>query len=267
MSKCVRGDLRCLALVTLVLTLSFIPRLAAAGVLLELPFNGNLAGTQGETPVDASGITFVPGLGGGAALLPTGNMLTYASNLHIDSFVGSLEFVLRPNWNGDDEMNHVFLSWGGSGGMIFGKDAANNLRGVFNRYGENGDPEVGVPGVNVSTWRAGELFYLAYTWSNATKELNLYINGELRSYGTFSIELPLITDTLLQIGGADFQPGNLDGTLDEFRISDVELTPAEIEARYAALGVPEPSGLVLALAGATAICGALSVRGLRVRAT
>jgi hypothetical protein len=46
----------------LVAVLCFCPMFCRAEVLLELPFNGSLNGAQGEVPVEASGISFVPGL-------------------------------------------------------------------------------------------------------------------------------------------------------------------------------------------------------------
>ncbi|MDG3008155.1 LamG domain-containing protein [Paludisphaera mucosa] len=248
------------------LALGLAPDALKADVLLDLSFNGSLQGARGERPVTATGVSFVPGVGGGAARFDDGNQLTYEAAGNIDPFVGTLEFVLRPDWNGDDGRNHVFLTWGGSGGMVFAKDAANNLRGIFNRYGENGDPETGVPGViNVSDWKAGASIYLVYTWDDAAKQLGLYINGRLMSSGAFSFDLPAIAEPLIQIGGNDFQPGNLGGSLDELRISDVALTAAEVEARYAALtAVPEPSSVVLGLCG-LGILGAWTVSARRRR--
>src|SRR5262249_38328623 len=115
---------------------------AAADTIFSLSFENTLAGDQGQIPTQASGVSFVPGVVGSAGFFSNGNVLRYASSGNINSSVGTLDFFLIPNWNGNDGLNHAFLSWGGGGGMIFAKDAANNLRGIFNRFAVGGQPEL-----------------------------------------------------------------------------------------------------------------------------
>ena len=83
-----------------------------ANTLLSLSLESTLNGAQGETPLSASGVSFEPGVSGNAAFFANGNMVTFASGGNIDSLTGTLEFFIRPRWNGNDGLNHNFLSWG-----------------------------------------------------------------------------------------------------------------------------------------------------------
>jgi hypothetical protein len=231
-----------------------------ANTLLYLSFNNTLNGAQGETPTSASNISFVSGVSGQAAFMNSSSALTYAASGNISATQGTLEFFVRPNWNGNDNQEHTFLSWGGGGGMLFSKDAANNLRGIFNRYGESNGPEVGVPGINASSWVAGQTYYLAYTWSNTTKEVQLYINGSLASSTTYVNNLPAVSASNFWVGsdlGAGFSP--LNGSLDELRISSTVRSTAEIQARYSSFispaTAPEPGTWPLLAMGLLPLAG------------
>jgi hypothetical protein len=225
-----------------------------SNTLLFLAFDNSLAGAAGELPASAIGIGFTSGLSGAAATFPAGNILTYAASGNIDSSNGTLEFLVNPTWNGNDAAHHTFLTWGGAGGAVFQKDSANNLRGIFNRFGPGGTGEFGVPSFSIGSWVAGEWHGLAYTWNDSTKSLKLYIDGTLASSGTYSGTLPPIAAADFQIGG-EGPAASLGGSLDSFRISSVERTPAEIAQYYQAV-VPEPAtALLLSLSG-LAFCAA-----------
>jgi hypothetical protein len=219
---------------------------ASAGLIFSLSFDNGLTATPGGDPVTASGVTFVPGVVGNAGFFAPGSVLTYSSAGNINSSIGTLEFFLIPNWNGNDGQNHAFLTWGGGGGMFFEKDAANNLRGIFRRFGVGG-PEVqpfSTP-FNVSSWKAGDTHYLVYTWDDSVKVLNFYLDGELGATASYTGTLPAISATTFQIGG-DNGPGNLDGALDELQIHDNVLSATEISQRFAEItGVPEPASIIL----------------------
>lgn len=221
--------------------------LVDANTLLFLSFDNTLEGAQGEVPVSQSGTSFTSGLSGSAASFPTGSNLTYAATGNINSSIGTIEFLVNPTWNGNDAANHIFLMWGGGGGMVFGKDAANNLRGIFNRFATGGQPEFGTPSFNVSSWQAGQWHGLAYTWNDTTKSLKLYIDGTLTTSTTYSGTLPPIATSTFQIG-ADGASNYLSGSLDSFRISSTERSASEI-TQYFQAAVPEPVASLLFASG------------------
>lgn len=197
--------------------------------LLLLHFDDTLTGVDRETPTQSINFDFRPGIFGAAVFLPQGNQLHYASANNINPVEGSLEFWIKPAWSGNDGQNHHVLRYGAGGGMLIGKDAANNLRIILNRFGGAGG-EVGTA-VNVANWVANEWHHLAFTWSSSARTVNLYVDGRRESKATFSSPLPPISSTSFQLGG-DGNGSYLNAVVDELRISDVERSPQEIAQSF-----------------------------------
>ena len=220
--------------------------------ILELTFDNTLDGVDGETPISSSGITFVDGIRGQAALFDDTATIVYESMSNIDSQVGTLDFVITPTWDGNDQITHEILVWNSlpsdnGGGMVFAKDGANNLRQYFNRFSQGGQTEIGTA-INVNDWVAGESHYVTYSWSAIEERLLQYVDGELVDEQAFpeNYFLPTITRPDFYIGA------NLSASLDELRIFDRELTAAEVQSRYNELfSIPEPSSPLLFLAACT----------------
>ena len=197
--------------------------------LLVLRFDNSITGEQGETPAQAGGISFQPGVAGAGAFFATPNQLLYPSANNINAAEGTFECWIKPNWRGNDFQSYYALQYGLGGGILIGKDGANNLRLILNRFGPGGVPEVGVA-FNVADWQANQWHYLAFTWSNSAKRLNLYIDGVLKAEESFAINLPAINSPTLQIG-ADGEGAYVNAVLDELRISDIRRSAQEIRER------------------------------------
>ncbi len=215
-----------------------------AATLLLLHCNGSLAGAAGESPVAATGTSYTSGMFGQGVLLPTGCQLTYAAANNIVAAQGTLEFWLRPNWNGNDGQDHLAVTWGTWGGILAGKDGGNYWRIIVNRYGPDGTSERGAGLPVGGDWLANQWHHCAFTW-NATR-VQAYVDGVLRAEGDVGFNLPAIASTTFQIGG-EGTSASLNGTLDEVRISSTVRTAAEVLESYArgltftALGVaPDP---------------------------
>jgi len=155
-------------------------------------------------------------------------LVYYNSLANIDETAGTLEFWLKPRWSGNDGQDHYALRFGNGGGMLFGKDGGNYWRSILNRYSPGGVPEQGT-GLGVDDWQANEWHHVAFTWNSDS--LKVYVDGDLKAQSIVSIDLPMVEDTLFQIG-ADGEGGYLDGVVDELRISDIERSDAEIAASY-----------------------------------
>ena len=209
---------------------------ADESTLLLLHCNGTLDGAGGETPTQATGVSFVPGVHGQGAWLQPGNQVYFAVAGNLDPTVGTLELWVRPQWPGNDGENHWALRASGGGGILVGKDGGNYWRSIFNRYAEGGQPEVGA-GFNVSAWPAGEWRHAAFTWSSDS--LKVYVDGSLVADSPVGITLPALVEDVFQLGG-DGTGGYLDAVVDELRVSSVERTASEIAASYAA-GLPGDS--------------------------
>ncbi len=197
--------------------------------LLLLHFNGDLSGAQGEKPVEAQGVAFEPGIFKKGAYFAPGNQVYFPSAGNLSSTEGTLEFWIKPRWNGNDGEGYVVLRFGVGGGMYFAKDGANNWRSIFNRFGV-GSPEVGVA-FNVSAWQANQWHHAAFTWKSDL--LKLYVDGQLLSEFQVPVPLNVVNEPTFQLG-ADFNDYYLDAVIDELRLSDIERSAQEIQASFLA---------------------------------
>ena len=199
--------------------------------LLLLHFNSSLAGVAGEAPTQSSGLSFAPSVAGNGLRVTNGSQLHYAAAGNINATNGTLEFWIKPDWNGNDGQGRVGLRWGDGGGMLFFKDGGDYWRSIANRYGASGGkPEVGVS-LNVSSeWHSNQWHHAAFTWSH--QSLKLYVDGQLRNTAAIN-GLPGVNASTFQIG-ADSTTSYLDAVLDELRISDRERTAEEIQQSFLA---------------------------------
>jgi hypothetical protein len=209
-----------------------------ADTLLLLHFENTLNGAAGESPTQAAGLNFQPGILGAGVSLSAGNQVLYPSADNINATEGSIEFWIKPNWNGNDGQGYVVLHYGGGGGMYIAKDGANNWRLILNRFGSVDGPEAGV-GFNVSHWQANQWQHAAFTWSSGNRRLRLYLNGSLEAQTGLTAPLPSVNSATFQLGAEE---GNyyLNAVVDELRISAIERTQQEI-LEYMALTCPPPN--------------------------
>jgi Concanavalin A-like lectin/glucanases superfamily/Bacterial Ig-like domain (group 2)/CARDB len=197
--------------------------------LLLLHCNGNLSGAQGETPTQAQSVTFETGIFGNGAYFAPGNQVYFPSAGNLSSTAGTLEFWIKPRWNGNDGRDYLVLRFGVGGGMYFAKDGANNWRSILNRFGIN-HPEVGVA-FNISTWQANQWHHAAFTWRSDS--LKLYLDGQLLRESRVTVPLTVVNEPTFQLG-ADFSSYYLDAVIDELRISDNMRSNKEVQAGFLA---------------------------------
>jgi hypothetical protein len=200
--------------------------------LLSLGFDNTLSGAQGEAPLVSTGVSFSQGVSGAGLSFPAGNQLFYGSAGNINVTEGTMELWIKPNWNGNDSRHHSIVRHGSTGGMWIGKDSANNLRLILNRYGSAGGSEVDT-GFNIADWRANQWVHVAFTWSNSQKVVRIYVNGVMKSSRTFNQALPAINSDRFQIGG-DGTNSYLDAVIDEIGIYGAALSSDQIALRYQA---------------------------------
>ena len=197
--------------------------------LLILNFDNSPDGNSGEIPIQASGITYQTGVVNAGINLSTGSLLTYQSAQNIDSREGTIDFWIKPSWNGNDNLNHTILSYGYAGGILIAKDGANNLRMMLNRLGYYSGGEIDVS-TNIGSWVSGQWRHVAFTWSNSSKKLRIYVDGQIKNETTLISSLPSLSTTVFQLGGEG--TGNyLNGVLDNLRISSIPRSAEEIAAR------------------------------------
>jgi len=200
-----------------------------ANTSLLLHFNNDaLDDATSEAPVSISNLSYQQGIFGNAASIAASTYLSYNAQNNILATQGTLETWIKPCWNGNDNANHFILIWGGSGGIFIGKDGGNYIKLLVNRFGANGNPEK-VVSHYTGNWTADEWHHFACTWSST--ELRLYIDGVLVDTESVGFTLPNIGNSTFDIGSEN---GNatFDGEIEEFRISNVVRTSAEIAQSY-----------------------------------
>ena len=200
----------------------------AATTLLQLRFEGNPNGESGEMPTTASGVTYESGILGSGAYLGPGNQLRYAAADNISATSGTVEFWIKPRWNGNDGLDHYALQFGVSGGILMGKDGGNFWRIILNRFGGAGGPELGA-GLFVNDWVANQWHYAAFTWGPG--EVKVYVDGDLRTAVIPAVPPPSVSASELQLG-ADGASSYVNAVMDEVVISSGERTAEEIRSSY-----------------------------------
>ena len=197
---------------------------------LAVDFESTPTGTRGELPLTATNLTYTPGVIGSAGTFDATTQLSYAALNNLATPAGTLEFWVRPAFEGSDPGSYTFLGWGSWGGMLFARDGASNLRGIFNRFGPSNTAELGV-GASAADWTTDRWYHLAYTWDNTAKLLRLYVDGALTTEQAFTANLPVIGDTTFSIGREVFG-SPFSGQLDQLAIFNYPRTAEQIAADY-----------------------------------
>ncbi len=197
--------------------------------LLLLQFENSLNGEQGETPSSAAGHSFQPGVQGQGVSLPAGNQVLYAAANNVYALEGTIEFWIKPSWNGNDNQTHTVFDWNGAtfGGMRIEKSNINRFEITMDRFRQWKETNA-----SVNLWQAGQWHHVAFTFSNTTKTQKVYIDGVLRNQINFTGELLAIPAANFQIGAAPNSSNPVNAVLDQFRISNKARTDQEIYASY-----------------------------------
>ena len=179
--------------------------------LLLAHYDGSLGGEQGETAID-SGTSFSQGKYGQGVLIDGNDMLAYSRVGNLDSWQGTVEFWIRPNWDGDDagfyelfQVKDDFYDYSNHT-MWLGKDPGGNLGSWGGIYESVGDLS------------AGEWYHIAVAWEGT--DIYLYIDGVLRQSGNGDPRD--FTTEIFNVGSACCSQGNqVNAVIDELRISDI----------------------------------------------
>jgi hypothetical protein len=192
---------------------------------------------------------------GRGARYTVGSQCTLAATGHLDSQQGTIEFWIKPDWQGDDGKTRVLLEAGRAfnNGLLMQIDGANNLRLML--WGD--DPTTSASETNVergvatntSQWTSGQWQHVAATWNGQRREMALYVDGKLFDSRNDGVRLASFSQPEFKIGsraGGD----SCRATLDNLHISGRARTASEISAAYeATLGLEklrlEPATLAL----------------------
>ena len=204
------------------------PTPSPVNTLLHLPLDGSLTGSDGETPTQSSGVTFEPGIRGQGALIEGTDILRYATVGNFHAAEGTIEFWVKPQWNGNSATNNCFFGIGNSpytaNSIVFEKDGAGNLGYTVNT------PHAPVP-FDVRNWVAGQWHHVALTWSYPG-HVRLYVDGTERfSRASVSQDIISTVAQTMTIGSLN-TIWQANAVLDEFRISGVARTATEVQQNF-----------------------------------
>lgn len=245
-----------------------------ADTALLAHFEGNADGGAKVLPDLAKGLRYDAGVAGRGAVIAAGAELRYSSAGILDPKAGTVEFWLRPSWDGNAGKPHVFFQAGEpfNNGLLVQIDGANNLR--LMAWGD--DPatpavernvERGV-GTSAAGWKAGEWHHVAITWEESGRRLALYVDGRLAEATAKGIVIPAFARPTFWVGSGAGGATPAEAVFDELRISRRARMEGEVRSAAAVVGgvetltVDVPVGSLLAGSRAVARAAGRTKAGL-----
>jgi len=214
---------------------------ADADTTLLAHFDGDAGGGDKKAPEVAQGLRYEAGVVGKGVLVGSGAELRYKSKGVLDPKDGTVEFWLRPQWDGNAGKSHVFFQAGEpfNNGLLLQIDGANNIR--LMAWGDNPatpavekDFERGV-GVSGVGWKGGEWHHVAATWGDSGRRLALFIDGRLAEATADGVAFAAFApDFWVGSGARGATPA--EAVFDELRISRCVRTESQVRAAAEAAG-------------------------------
>ena len=203
-------------------------------VLFYAPYHGSVDAkfSSGVGEGMSSGASFVPGKQGQALLLQVGPGgqagCAYQAHGNLNKFQGSIEFWIKPNWEGKIGANRIFLEE-----QAAFRAGENMIRiwqvGTHLRFDVR-DPKDRYLTADISSWKPGEWHQVVATW-DASSGIALYVDGKLA--GSKKSRWSAKIHPRFYVG-SDQGGGNLaDATIDELRIYAQPLTEDQVAQAYA----------------------------------
>lgn len=171
--------------------------------------------------IKASSAGFVLGKKEEGILIKAGNTLTYPSMFNIDPKKGTIDFWVKPRWNGNDGLTHYFFDTGeatDSNRISIYKDSTNKLN--FRILDASGN--VNFASADISSWKAEEFHDIRVTWK--TNEMQLYIDNNL--VGTdMSVNAPTALGDYIFVGSSMNKVDQAEAIIDELVIGSSVAPP------------------------------------------
>ncbi|MBL8799229.1 MAG: Ig-like domain-containing protein [Planctomycetia bacterium] len=218
------------------------PLAADADTTFLAHFEGNAEDRAKQAPDLAKGLAYNPGVVGQGVTVGGGAELRYAREGILDPKAGTVEFWLRPSWDGKAGKPHVLFQAGApfDNGLLVQIDGANNLRLMVwgddpATPGVEANVERGV-GVSAAGWKAGDWRHIAVTWKESGRQLALYVDGRLAESTDKGIVMPAFSGKHFWVGSAAGGGNPAEAVFDELRVSHRGRTEAEVRISAAAAG-------------------------------
>ncbi len=180
------------------------------------------AGTIFLDLIRASSAGFAPGKSDAGAVIKTGNTLTYPTTGNINPDKGTIDFWVKPLWNGNDGITHYLFDTGAttdSNRLSIYKDSANKL--IFSILDPSGNGNS--IATDISSWKADELHDIRVTWK--VNEMQLYVDNNLIGTDS-SLNVPTSLGNNMFIGSSMNKVDQANAVIDELVIGSSVTPPA-----------------------------------------
>ena len=207
-----------------------------------------LYSSQQITPPQPS-ITYVDGKVNQAVLVDEGDILKYPASSYFSKTKGTIEFWIKPNWNGIDTQlgrqyrifdegvnslhspNHLSIGKYYGGGcncnyLFFVIDDASWSESTAWTEPSQHELNTADNPSFLNNWRAGEWHHIAATWDN-TAGMQLYVDGALIRSNTDKWATDAIGD-YFYLGSALGTDQFADAAFDEFKVYDYARTAGQV---------------------------------------
>ncbi len=148
-------------------------------------------------------------------VIKTNNVLTYSTVKNIDPNKGTVDFWVKPYWNGNDDSSHYFIDVGES------KDS--NRISIYKNFGNrlvfdliDGAGNINTVSADVSSWKANVMHNIRTTWRS--NEIMLYVDGVLVG-SDLSVNVPSSLGNDLFIGSNMDKVSQATAVIDELSIT------------------------------------------------
>lgn len=189
---------------------------------LKIDFEGAInPGNIFIDSIKAASAGFASGKKNAGVSVRLGNKLTYPSSGNIVANKGTIDFWVKPYWNGNDGAAHYFIDTGFaySDRISVYKNSLNKL--MFNILDSSGVSNL--IGFDISYWRTDELHDVRVTWR--TNEMNLYVDNALVANDS-TVNTPSSVGNDIFIGSSIDGTNQADAVIDELIISSNVVYPS-----------------------------------------
>ena len=218
---------------------------AAGRPSFHIRLDGTLDAEGGACPVKSANVSFVPGVRGQAAYLPSDAWLEYAFAANcLSDRSGSFSVWVKTDWTYDGCCNYRDRDLDDKG--EWGALNASRLKRALFKLGDWRGVQVMLGSsfsmVYVGPWgvvstrgfcKGGEWHHYAGSYDSGQKRFRLYVDGR-QTERDFALNVAGIFPKTFTIGCGGQMPGNggpraaLEGAIDEFKLYDREIGPEEV---------------------------------------
>jgi len=194
--------------------------------------NSSSINSMDYNPPDDS-YEYIAGKVGKGIKLNASLLILYDSFNRVYPREGTIEFWIQPEWNGNDGLKHPIISIGNS--LFIGKYGNDYLYAI--QHNDEFDATK-LLFADVSSGVAGDWNHVALTWDYSRENWTLYFNGTQVATDSFDNKtffehhIPMVLGSYNEY--SDDSDKGLDGVIDEFRISKIARSAAEIFADFTA---------------------------------